>query len=389
MRFAAFFLLVVFFGLLWLPLAANTHPAIGGLFPRKLGGVENKVENVPLSLENLLNGSYQEKFEDWFSGNLQVRSALVRTDNQFNFSLFKHSGGRVIVGDDNYLFERYYIEDLNNVRPFPEEKLQEFADKLARLQNGLNKRGSQFLVLIAPSKAYLYPEKIPDRLLLPRQASDNYQNFKKLLEAKHIPFVDGVALLQTMKEDSEYPVFAPGGAHWTSDAACRVGEKLTEKFSDLLGKKTPLLRCNDTYIRNKPQGLDQDLSLLANLWTTKSIDAPLPYPKTTSVFPEGFYRPKVLFVGDSFMWPLFHYLDKQRVYEARDFFYYYKTHDLFRVGRKPKKVRLDPATLDWQKMLSRDVVVLEFNQARIPDAGFGFVEDALAKLEPETPVKHP
>lgn len=382
MRFAGILFLLFFFALLWAPLGAMISPSLSAVASGRLGGVEDKTTKPQLSVSGLLDGTFQESFDSWFSKKIGLRSVLVRTDNQINFSMFHHSSGHVVVGKDNYLFEKYYIDDLNNANPFPPEKLQEFVDKLALLQQKLHERKTEFMVLIAPSKAYLYPEKIPEKFLLAKSDADNYAQFEAMLRAKNVPYVDGVKTLRELKPLSTYPVFPPGGAHWSSYAACQVGEQVTAEFSALLKRATPQLVCDPPYVRPTSHGLDRDLWLLANLWTTASLEVPMQYPKASTIYPPNAYRPNVLFVGDSFMWAMFHYLEKQRVYESRDFFFYYKSHYRFHVNRKAmNKQPLNPDTLDWNKVLSHDLVVLEFNQARIPDVGFGFVEDALAHLD--------
>ena len=354
---------------------------------KRLGGVEFASSLSSFTWETFLDGSFQTKFQKWFSSHLGYRSILIRSNNQLDFSLFgAFSGRRTIIGKKNYLFQSQYIEDYNGLYPVTEEAMNLFVDKLRRLQIGLKGRGSKLMIFLTPSKAAIIPELLPSQLRLSDTGPGTYERFLAKLQTAEIPVLDGIQLAKQLKAESPYPVFPPGAAHWSSYVSCKAGEKFTQLLGPTLGRPVPLLSCDPPEARRIPQGVDQDLAELTNIWDPSSFDVPLVYPKVSVSVPKDAYFAKTLFIGDSFLWTFLHYLERKAVYESRDFFYYYRSQERFRRRQRPsRRTPIEFEKLDWNYLFKRDVVVIELNEIRIREGGFGFVEDALAHLDPQAP----
>ena len=75
---------------------------------------------------------------------------------------------------------------------------------------------------------------------------------------------------------------------------------------------------------------------------------------------------------------VFRYLDRNRLHSRRDFWYYFRTeHSWPRI----RQSRIVASEIDWKKkVLARDIVVLEINEAFVDKVGFGFIEAALRAL---------
>lgn len=351
----------------------------------ELGGVELAAALPTLTTQGALDGTFQSAFDRWFAKHLGIRKALIRADNQLNYSLFSLTATGTVLGKDNFLFEPNYIEEFNNMRPMSDLQLQTFVEKLSRLRSLLRARSVHFLVMLTPSKAAMYSEHIPERLLVSPTRADTYDRFTKLVRAQSLPLFDTVPLVRRLKAESPYPVFPPGGAHWSKYVSCKAGEAFTDQLQALLGREVPKLRCDPPLIKTKASGVDRDLAQLANLWRRNSFDVPLPSPRVRVESAKDAYRAKLLFIGDSFLWSFFEALERKLAYASRDFFYYYKSHDRFRARRRAlPKVPIDRAAIDWSHILSRDAIVLEMNEFNIRDVGYGFVDDALQHLESGT-----
>ena len=381
-RWADLFFTSLFFALLFIPLFGTLlgQSEKGG--NAKLGGVEEKNRFSQFSFQKFLDGSLQSEFEKWFSSHLGFRSVLIRSHNQMDFSVFRSlAGKRAILGKDHYLYQSQYIEDYNGLLPMDELQMDAFVERLRLLKGGLESRGVKFLFFLTPSKASLLPEFLPEKYRFAPEV-DTTERFLRKLQSAGIPVLDGVKLAQEMKVSSPYPVFPPGAAHWSSYVSCQAAARFTELLGGLLGKETPILSCDPPRERQTPIGVDKDLAELTNIWTSSSFDVPLLYP-TISIKPTSNpYLAKILFIGDSFMWSFLHNLEKRPVYETRDFYYYYNSQQRYRRGQRPsKRTILDRSKVDWNYIFSRDLVVLEVNQIRIREGGYGFVEDLLKALE--------
>ena len=349
--------------------------------PSTLGGVEQLSKYPVASLSTVLDGAFQSEFERWFGKHLGLRAEIIRTDNQLNFSIFRMTKEGTVLGQNNVLFEPAYIEAYNALSTVPDESLDAFASRLAELQHALADRGVKFIVMITPSKVALYPELLPDRAR-PGPGSTIYNRFLTLARQRGVALFDTVEFVRALKASSPYPVFPPGGAHWSRYVACKVGERFMLLLGETLQKSVPVLTCDPAVIKSRASGIDRDLARLANLWQNDTFDVPLPTPKIRVTKDAAAYHANLLFVGDSFLWPFFEALEQKAAYARRDFFYYYRSHDRFVARRKAQpRVALDREKLDWDELLARDAVVLELNEVTIRDFGYGFVDDALNAIQ--------
>ena len=346
-----------------------------------LGGVEQSSAFPEFTFATLSDGRFQNAFESWFSKQLGLREAMIRTDNQINYSLFHTTRPGTVLGENNFLYEPSYIDAYNGLHSMPQSEMLAFVERLKELNDSVTARGTRLLVMITPSKAATYPEYLPERRRRDTPRNDTYERFQSLVREKGIPLFDTVPIIRALKIESEYPVFPPGGTHWSKYSACRVGEAFMGTLSSLLERTVPTLHCDPPTIRRRAVGVDRDLAKLTNLWTDADFEVPLPYPRIRVDRPPDAHGADLLFVGDSFLWPFFEALEQRRSYERRDFLYYYKSLDRFRARRRAiPRSPLDRAAIDWAELLKRDAIVLEFNEVNIHEMGYGFVEDALSYL---------
>ena len=155
--------------LLLLLLAPGLQMQFKFLPEKHLSGKTFKAGLPELELSWILKGEYQSKVETWLKTKLGFRGKLVRTDNQLNYWLFGLMSSRshtpLILGEDDFLFEKSYIDFYNRLSPAKEGVLEVVAANLAELKGLLAKKGIPLLIVISPSKAEVYPEKLPKKHL--------------------------------------------------------------------------------------------------------------------------------------------------------------------------------------------------------------------------------
>lgn len=354
-----------------------------------LHGVEEPEKSVlpEFSLDAIRSDRFQKGVESWFSHNLGYRPTLVRTDNQINYSVFNEISASyaspLVVGKSNALFEKLYIDSYAGRWFVPDKVLERSARKLEDLQNGLKERGIGFLLLITPSKASIYPELIPDAYREPDfdyEKASNYHRFIPMLNRHRINVLDGHATLEQMKSAQATPLFAKGGTHWTENTACIVSKQMFAQLQEITGKPQPSVQCDPTEIRPIPDPFDRDLADLSNVLDPSPFYEQLPYPVAAPGFAaqSGQSRPKMLFIGGSFLWSVFHYLDEQQTYETRDMFYYFSRRFHY-PGDHVEPI--NKGKLDWENDVFRnDIIVLEVNESSIHQLGSGFIAPALKAL---------
>jgi hypothetical protein len=126
-------LILLFLLLISLPLLQTLHPF---LHEPILNGVTQTAPKPVFRLENWLNGTLQTQIENWLDARMGLRGYFVKTDNQLNFWLFHEihqKNTRLVVGKENYLYERNYLETYNGQDHKPLSALEERVKQLKTL----------------------------------------------------------------------------------------------------------------------------------------------------------------------------------------------------------------------------------------------------------------
>ncbi|MBT3418744.1 MAG: hypothetical protein HN726_02980 [Candidatus Magasanikbacteria bacterium] len=349
-----------------------------------VSGVEYIPTRPTLTLSSFKTGDFQRDFSDWFSYVMGFRGALIRSDNQLNFSLFSdissQADTKIVLGKQDFLYEQGYIDGIQHIDPIDPLILKERVLALRTFQDELNKREIPFLLLISPSKASVYPEFIPDRFLYTEavQTKNTYEQLVPLLDTYGIQYIDGHDFFVRQKETQPHTLFSAGGTHWNYYGALLFLQHVFDVLEIHIDKDLPELILDDVVVDTDSYAADRDLLELINVWDTSPLDSLTPHPLYHSET-EGKFLGDFLFVGDSFSWILLDILDGAHMYNSRDFYYYFKQHDTY-----PEKssTSINRSNINWEKdVFSRDAIILEVNETAPLPLWFGFVDEALNYLE--------
>lgn len=379
---------VIYVATLWLPTLQHAFHILPNV---PLYGSEQKPDKPTISVRSWFSGKFQQKYDPWFNYRLGLRPYLVRTYNQIDFALFnmvpKQAGSQVVIGKNGMLYEYVYVEHYNRPGKAGDQMLGKIAQRTRRLQDALQQRGIAMLIVIAPSKVELYPENVPDGMLVPgrEDRKTSYDSIVPLLDQYGVNYIDGPRLFKEWKNDYPYPLFPLTGVHWNYLGAARITELIMQDLERLTGKKLPQIEIEDVKVDDQIRGTDNDLGELLNvwtcgellnLWTFKKDAGPQYHPVIRRLADESTYVPDILFVGDSFVHTLNELMDEHMLYRQRDTLYYHKRRF---TPESPKGAPYNRDLFDMKKdLLGRDALVLEINEYWMPDIGFGFVKDALA-----------
>lgn len=369
-----------FFILLFLPFVDQ----FTGLLPvQKLAGVEDEVKTPEFTIADWFNQDFQQQFDTWFSSHVGLRPWMVRTANQINFSLFGKqpagSGTKIYFGKDNFLFEGAYVTAYNEPGQKKQKLLHDITWGLWRLQELLEQRGIVFLLVLAPSKAEIYPEYLPENMKKPgrNQRLSHYQRMIPMLEEFGINYLDTHKLFLQWKEQEAPLLFSRGGTHWNYYSAGRVVQSVLANISDRAGTAFNTIETTSYTTDSKPTGTDNDLGDLLNLWSTAKMKKGQVHPVLRHL--AGEKRANLLVVGDSFSFTLIRVMETEHLFERCDLLYYFKRRFSWPAGTNDP---IDFSKLDLrQELLSRDAVIIEINEYWLPQYGFGLLRPAIAALE--------
>jgi len=345
-----------------------------------LAGVETTAARPAAGWAAWWNGTLQPDFDGWINQRIGLRGWLVRTANQLNYALFRElprrSGTQVLLGRDGMLYEKVYVDAYNRSGRRLGKELRNISASTKRLQDRLAADGIAFLLVIAPSKAEIYPEFLPpeaDVAGRPARRS-NYENFVKYLHADGVNLVDAHELFLQWKTVPGAPrLFANGGTHWNEYGAARVAAEIARRLREATGKDLPTVEIVGAVTNRTIVGEDNDLGELVNLWSGRPLAGPQVHP-VAEVRP-GAHLPDVLFVGDSFVFTLTNFMDRHGLYRKRNTYYYYNREYFWPAA---PNAPLDKRQLDLlAEVRGRDAVVIEVGEYSLPRVGFGFVRDML------------
>lgn len=355
-----------------------------------LAGKETEPPSPSWSITGWLNGTFQNQYTNRRIHRLGLRDYFIKTYNQLHYTLFNRvvssTGTNVVIGREGWLYEKVYIDKLNTPANDDGSLIDARVHNLRLLQDRLEEMGISFVFIIAPSKAEVYPEYIPEKLLkkpLPPGASTDYRQARVALERQGVNFVDSHTLFLEEKQKKSYQLFGPAGVHWNKYGAYLAWKSLASRVNEQI--KVPLRIPPVKQVESRPsEPLEADLGRLLNLWnpvfTSRKTDYPVFAPQPV----QGSKKPSILIIGDSFLFTLIDIVAQGEISTDVDAWYYFKRHFNYPAQggginiSTPAEAPMDQGNIDWHnQLLNKNLVVLVQTEYWLPELGFGFVEEAL------------
>lgn len=371
------------FGLLMVFLFAFMAQERLKLFETKpLEGFIEKTTLPELTMENYQSGQYQAKLEGHLSETFGFREPVIRVYNQYLWWFYRKTYCHFIVpGKNGYLFyseavnEYYGIESLKVHKTFDraKEKARDNVRKMNLLRRVLKDYGVEFLCFMAPNKTQLYSEYLPYHRPAPEGAFNTAEYYDSLMTATGFPHVEMTRWFQAMKDTASFQLIPKRDSHWRYSAAYGF-DSLFCYMNSLNDFGIPdihvhgLTQLDTMYRENDEKTL--------NLLFTIPNDSPKYWPEVSVECGEGCRKPKVLFVGDSFVWDLETYLPWKKILEDVEIWFYNETAF---VGFK-KEVHPIQEIDRLHSILNADYVVWYSSGSQWCRCSYDFVEDALVRI---------
>lgn len=317
-------MLVIFLALPFIQKGTKTFPHVS------LTGREKHVEKPNWSIKSWLNGKAAREFEAHFTATIGFRGLFVKALNQFNFLAFgnitANKGTSVILGKDCWLYENTYVKHYRKRHGMGKKSTRKFLKDLKSLQDKLAERDIRFLFLISPSKAEIYPEYLPDNVVISKEALERqtaYELFAPQLADFSINHLDATAFFKKQKPTTD-ALFTRTGTHWTYYGSFLVIQELLSKINNF-SEHTYTIPKITSLNHMKPLGTDNDLELLLNLfWFIPKNKSKIPYPVVETDSLPMKQRNNILLIGDSFAFTLVDSINLAKIAHKIDLFYYFK-----------------------------------------------------------------
>lgn len=347
---------------------------------KPLSGFINKTEMPKLTKGTYQSHQYQEQIERHLSETFGFREPIIRIYNQYLWWFYRKSYCHFIVpGKEGWLyykdaFDDYYgIEAIHLYRTY--DRARDWARKNVRMMNKLRyvlkDYGVEFLCFMAPNKAEIYPEYLPYHSPAPPDAINTAAYYDSLMTDIGFPHVEMTQWFKSMKDTASFLLFPKRDMHWRYSAA--IGYDSLFSFMDHLnGFGIPDIQINGLY-KLDTNYLEVDEQTL-NLLFPIPNDSPK-YRVDVNVINEGRRKPRVLFIGDSFINDLETYLPWRDVMEDVEI-WFYNTTVIKNFSEKQPITEINRL----RSLLNADYVIWYSSGHQWGLASYDFVEDALLRL---------
>jgi hypothetical protein len=360
-------LFIFLFALLWIPLIQQK---IKFVKESELKGAYIKPEFPSLTVDSIKSLEFQKQFEDYQNFNFGFRPFFVKMKNSINYLLFHElSIYDNIAGKDNYIFSLGSTERTLGLQYSGKEKNNEIIKKIEFLKNGIEKHGGHFLVLIAPSKESVIPDYLPRPYNSNFKANTDYLDFVEGYKKYNIPVIDYCAYFNQIKETHPYPLYTKTGFHWSMYGGSIAQDTLLSYIETNIHKSIPSYKRLGVEFSETARETDADfedpLNLLFSLGQSQYV-----YPKLQLVQSSTKrYRPKAIFIGDSFFWQIKRQNMLKHVLsdDSKFWFYFDKTSYSFQDNQDVPMNNLDII----KELESADFVILIGNMSTMGTFPFG------------------
>lgn len=350
---------------------------------------KKNTETPQFNFESYKDNSFQKAVEDYLRDNYGFREFGTRLYNQYRYSFYKITCNNFFTpGKDHWMFYFPGVKDYYGLEFYSHfktnEELTEYIDSQVNMLNELrsilkNDYGIELLSFIAPDKPFIYPQYLPE-MEKDSTTLNAADYFTKRFEETGFPNINLIPWYKEIADTSSRNLFMPMDSHWTF-AAVYAYDSLFRFMNSLNDFGIPKMKI-DSITETKYEGRQDDEATL-NLLFKVPNDTPK-YTAHVSVENDGQNRkPKVLFVGDSFIFAFEYMPAKTKLISYyENWFYYNRAYRGF--AKKEDKVsninRL-------RSILNADFIVVYSVGYQWYDGTRGFVEDALESIKDPQQVK--
>ncbi len=259
--------------------------------------------DVTFSYKGWWDGSYQKQKTLFVNDSVGFRPDLVRLNNQVDFVFFnKLHAGETYAGPGNYLFQKAYVDEYDGADCMGAAKIRDELIKLKLIQDTLERLGKTFILVYAPSKPYFFPDKIPGILRATGgQKMSDYKIFRRLGDSLMIKQLDFNALFVAMKDTSQGGLMTKQGCHWSKYGSLLAADTLIKFIERDRKIKMPEIVVTKMHYTDTAQSPDNDLAATTNLIFPITKER-FCYPEFHYESAKGAVKPKVIYIGDSFIW---------------------------------------------------------------------------------------
>lgn len=176
--------------------------------------------------DGTVNRSYLNDFSSFFADNFAFRHELITANSTLLSGLFGvSSNNTVTVGTDGWLFYTETMADHMGSNTLSERQIRSAVRTLELMREYCHSRGAELYFTVAPNKASLYPQYVPERFPM-RSGKNNAELLAAALEKGSVPYAD---LFAAFGKEKETLYFATD-SHWNNKGAALAADMLLREM---------------------------------------------------------------------------------------------------------------------------------------------------------------
>ncbi|HPS71921.1 MAG TPA: hypothetical protein PLM70_06680, partial [Bacteroidales bacterium] len=214
-KFRQYLLILLFLGLLLFPMLNRKNFLL-----KDSENTENR-EPAPkpeLTMKNL--DPFPLQYEKFYNDHFSLRQTLMKSYYDLNLLVYRKTPipDQVVLGKNNWLFlGGNEVDVYTGKNRFTNEELNILKKELEYRQNYLAKQGIKFYFVIAPVKATVYGENMPENILKLHEESGGKQLLRYLKQNSTISCIDLYAIMNSCKKSGL--LYFKNDNHWTKRGA--------------------------------------------------------------------------------------------------------------------------------------------------------------------------
>jgi hypothetical protein len=173
---------------------------------------------------------FPKDFEPYYNDHFKWKNYFVQANNYLNYYTFKKSAlpEQVVVGKNGWLFKGGHQLDVHRGKfQLSEKELQQTVQEILRRKNAIESMGAKFYLSIAPLKANIYPENLPDNTV-PLNPTTYTQQLIHAIQEEGITYIDLFDLMESLKE--KQLLYLKTDHHWNDFASKNAAEHILKRI---------------------------------------------------------------------------------------------------------------------------------------------------------------
>ena len=275
----------------------------------------------------------------------------------------------VIKGLDGQLFSYEYIDAFNGYTMKPPTHFNAIADSLVQIRHHLDSLGIPMLVYVAPNKARILSESIPESFVRKPDNPTPLSEFTRATQSAGLEITDLNQLLLNAKAAGEPSAFCNTGIHWNYNGIATVLPTFDTQISAALNLPPQGLHLNGGEWSNEPYlKADVDLSEKLNMIAVPDIQPQyVPNVEVSAAWEE---KPKILWISDSYAWGLVGSKSLFLFSDSWEFWFYNNSVITTSGSKSPIDRSLTP-----ERIKEFDLVIFMGTESNLRRMPYGFLRD--------------